>query len=38
MRGFWKPITTPSAVAARRKNVIGGKHGILNPDRLRKMC
>lgn len=38
MRAFWRPITTPSAVAARRKNVTGGKNGVLNPDRLCKMC
>lgn len=38
MRAFWRPITTPARVAARRKNVTGGKNGILNPDRLRKMC
>lgn len=38
MRAIWRPITTPSGVAARRKNVIGGKNGILDPDRLRKMC
>ena len=38
MRAIWRPITTPSAVAARRKNVTCGKNGVLNPDRHRKMC
>lgn len=36
MRAIWRPITPPSAVAARRKNVIGGKNGVLNPDSPRK--
>ena len=33
---IWRPITTPSGVASRRKNVIGGKNGTLNPYRNRK--